>query len=145
MDQTQGHDYAPRYDATPPTTVTGWAAGGVAFAATLMALIGSFQVLAGLVAIVNDDFHRLERRYTLDLDVTTWGWIHLVLGLVVAAAGFALFAQARWAGVVTLVVAVLTAVANFFFLPYYPFWSMLVIALCVWVVWAVTRPGVIRS
>lgn len=145
MAEPHEDSYAPRYDATPPPTVTGWAAGGVAFAAALMAMIGSFQVLAGLVAIIDDDFHVLARGYTFELDVTTWGWIHLILGLVVAAAGFALFAQAAWAGAVAIVAAFLTAVANFLFLPYYPVWSLVVIALCVWVIWAVTRPGVIRS
>ena len=57
-----------------------------------------------------------------------------------ASAGFALFAGATWARVVGIVLAVLVAVANFFPIPYYPFWSILIIALAVWVMWALTRP-----
>jgi hypothetical protein len=59
--------------------------------------------------------------------------------------GHFLYARAAWAGLVALVLAVLSAVANFFFIPYYPFWSILVIALDVWVIWALTRPGVLRT
>ena len=79
-----------------------------------------------------------------DIDTTVWGWIHLVLGVLAVVAGFALFTAATWAGVVTIVVAGLVAVDNFFFIPYSPFWSLLVIALAVWVIWSLTRPNVLE-
>jgi hypothetical protein len=83
--------------------------------------------------------------YAFKVDVTAWGWIHLLLGILVLLAGFALFAQKEWAGVLAIVLAVLSAIANFFAIPYYPWWSILVIALAIWVIWSLTRPGVLRS
>jgi hypothetical protein len=125
--------------------VSGWAIGGIVFAATIMVLIGVFQALAGLVAIFNDEFYVVARNYTFDLDVSAWGWIHLVVGLLVLATGLGLFARAAWAGVTALVLCMLSAVANFFFIPYYPIWALLVIGLDIWVIWALTRPGAINT
>jgi len=119
--------------------VSGWAVGGMAFAATLMILEGAFSTIAGLAALIDDEYFVVVRGYAFDLDVTAWGWIHLILGLAVVVAGFGLFSNATWAGVVAIVLAVLTAIDYFFFIPYAPFWSLLVIALSVWVIWAVTR------
>jgi hypothetical protein len=124
--------------------VSGLAVGGVMFAAVMMILIGVFQAIAGLTAIVDDDFYVIGRNYTFDLDTTAWGWIHLLLGILVLLAGLGLFAQKTWAGMVALALAVLSAIANFFFIPYYPFWTIVEIALAVWVIWALTRPGVLR-
>ena len=130
------------YKAEPP--VSGFAVGGVMFAAVIMILIGVFQSIAGLTAILDDDFFVRTPNYTFDLDTTAWGWIHLLLGILVLLAGLGLFAQKAWAGMVALALAVLSAIANFFFIPYYPFWTIVEIALAVWVIWALTRPGVLR-
>ena len=129
----------------PREPVSGWAIGGLTFAATMLVLIGIFQVIAGLVAIFNDDFYVLTQNYTFDLDASGWGWIHLIIGIAVILVGYFLYAGATWAGVTAIVLAVLSAVSNFFFIPYYPFWSILVIALAVWVIWALTRPGVLGA
>jgi hypothetical protein len=125
--------------------VSGWALGAIAFAATMMTLIGVFQALAGLVAIFNDEFYVVARNYTFDLDVSAWGWIHLVLGIAIFATGLGLFARATWAGIVGIMLCMLSAIANFFFIPYYPIWSLVVIALDIWVIWALTRPGAINT
>ena len=126
----------------PSSAPSGWAIGGMTFAVTMMALIGIFQLIAGLVAIFDDDFYVVTQNYTFDLDTSAWGWIHLLLGILLAVRGLrALLSGATWGAAVAIVLAVLTAVENFFFIPYYPFWSILVIALCVWVIWALTRPG----
>jgi hypothetical protein len=124
---------------------SGWAMAGLTFAACVLVLIGAFQVIAGLTAIFDDEFFVVTRNYTFDLDASAWGWIHLILGLLLVATAFGLFAQSTWAGVTAIVLAMLSAVENFFFIPYYPLWSILVIALCVWVIWALTRPGAIRT
>jgi hypothetical protein len=129
----------------PREPVSGWAIGGLTFAATMLVLIGIFQVIAGLVAIFDDDFYVLTQNYTFDLDTTGWGWIHLIIGIAVILVGYFLYAGATWAGITALVLAVLSAVSNFFFIPYYPFWSIVVIALAVWVIWALTRPGVLGA
>ena len=68
-----------------------------------------------------------------------------ILGVLVALAGMALYSRATWAGIAALFLCVLSAIDNFFFIPYYPFWSILLIALNVWIIWALTRPGAIRT
>ena len=128
-----------------PERVSGWAVAGATFAATMMVLIGSFQFIVGLAAVINDDFFVVTQNYAFDLDISGWGWIHLIMGLLLAAGGFFLFAGRAWAAVLAIVLAGLSALVNFFFIPYYPFWSILVIALDVWVIWALTRPGVTEA
>jgi hypothetical protein len=128
------------YSAARPS---GWAIGGVTFASTIMILVGIFQAFAGLAAIIDDQFYVITQNYAFDLDTTAWGWIHLILGIVVAFAGFALWGRKVWAATVAIFLAMLSAIANFFFIPYYSFWSILMIALAVWVIWALTRPGAV--
>jgi hypothetical protein len=122
--------------------VSGWAVAGITFAGTIMIMIGVFQAIAGLSAIFDDQFYVVTQNYAFDLDVTAWGWIHLLLGILVAVSGYFLFARRTWAAILAITLAVLSAIANFFFIPYYPFWSILMIALAVWVIWSLTRPGV---
>jgi len=125
--------------------VSGWAVGGIAFAGTVMVMIGAFQIMEGIVAIANDSFYLVTRNYTFDLDVTAWGWIHLIIGIVVLATGFSLFARSTWAGVTGIMICALSAISNFFFIPYYPIWALLLIGLNIWVIWALTRPGAIKT
>jgi hypothetical protein len=133
-------EYDARFDGEAPP-LSGWAVGGITFAGTMMIMLGVFHVLDGIAAIANDEFFVATRNYAFDLDVTAWGWFHLVLGVVAVVAGFFLFAGRAWASAVAIAIAVLSAILNFFFIPYYPWWSLLIIALDVWVIWAVTRPG----
>jgi hypothetical protein len=121
--------------------LSGWAVGGIAFAAVLMVMIGTFEAIAGLTAVIDDEFFVVTPEYTLAFDVSTWGWIHLLLGSSVAISGVYLFAGRAWAAVVAIVLAVLVAAANFLFIPYSPFWSITVIALACWVIWSLTRPA----
>jgi hypothetical protein len=133
------------YDRQGPSEVSGWAVGGIVFAASMLTLVGVFHVIAGLVAIFDDEFFVAVRNYTFHLDVTAWGWIHLILGVVMLAVAFGLFGRRTWAGVTAIMLAMLSAVANFFFIPYYPIWSLVVIGLDIWVIWALTRPGAIET
>jgi hypothetical protein len=133
-------------DRTPTgPPVSGWAIGGIVFAATVLTIVGVFQVIAGLVAIFDDNFYVVTANYTFDLDTTAWGWIHLILGILLVITGWGLFSRSAWAGVTAIMLASLSAIANFFFIPYYPFWSLLMIALAIWVIWALTRPGAIET
>ena len=134
-----------QYETSREPTVSGWVVGGITFAGTMLILIGMFQAIDGLVAIFNDDFFLVTQNYTFDLDVTAWGWIHLLLGIAMMIAGWSIFSGKTWAAVVALTLAMLSALANFFFIPYYPLWSLVMIALDCWVIWALTRPGVVRS
>ena len=125
--------------------VSGWASGAATFASVVLMLIGSFQVIAGLTALFNDEFFVVAEQYTFKLDITVWGWLHLLFGLGLVFTGAGLWQRARWAGTTAIVLCGLSAIANFFFLPYYPIWAVVVIALNIWVLWALTRPGVTRD
>ncbi len=120
---------------------SGWATGAIYFAGAMLILIGLFDFFMGLAAIIDDKFFVPLPNYFITLDVTAWGWIHVVLGVVVAAAGLGVFVGATWARVVGIIVAGLSAVANFLFIPHYPIWSVLIIALDVWVIWALAVHG----
>jgi hypothetical protein len=136
----------PRHQGSEPADdVSGWAVGGIVFAGTVLMLIGIFQTIGGLVAIFDDDFYVVTRNYTFDLDTTVWGWIHLLIGILLVFVAWGLFSRSTWAGVTAIFLASLSAVANFFFIPYYPAWSILIIALNIWVIWSLTRPGAIRT
>lgn len=117
------------------------AVGLTVFAGLLMVVIGVFQVIAGVTALVSGEFFISGREHLLPLDTTTWGWIHLLLGVVVGLAGVFLYSGAIWARTLGVVVAVASAVANFAALPSYPMWSTIVIALDVFIIWALTVHG----
>ncbi|GAA3511965.1 DUF7144 family membrane protein [Actinocatenispora rupis] len=114
----------------------GWAVAGSVFAATLLVVTGIFQAIMGIIGIVRHTFYLVTRNYLFDLNTTSWGWIHLVIGALMVVVGLFLFAGASWAAVTAIALAALSAVNNFFFLPHYPFWSILVIALDVFVIWS---------
>jgi hypothetical protein len=134
------------YQAPPrDPPVSGWAASGITFAACVLLIIGVFQAIAGLTAIAGDEFFVVAQNYTFDLDTTAWGWIHLLIGIALLATAIGLFNRSTWAALAAIVLAMLSAVANFFFIPYYPFWAILLIALDVWVIWSLTRPGAVRT
>jgi hypothetical protein len=114
----------------------GWAAGVISFAAVMMMLGGTLQALTGLDALFESESYETTSNYLSGFDVTAWGWIHLIAGVVVAVAGFAVLSRATWARVVGIIVAVVSAIANFAFIPYYPLWSLLIIAFDVLAIWA---------
>jgi hypothetical protein len=118
-----------------------WATGFIMFAGVMMILAGGFQALAGLVALFENEFYVATRNYLLQFDATSWGWIHLLLGLLVLFAGFAVLSGQTWGRVIGVILAVLSALTNFAFIPYYPFWSILIIALDVFIIWALTAHG----
>lgn len=123
------------------TRSSGWY-GMVVFAATMMILLGTFHAIAGLVALFRDDYYLVTRSgLVIDVDYTTWGWVHLLLGILVIAAGAALYAGATWARVVAVAIAMLSALVNLAFLSAYPLWSGIMIAVDVLVIYAVTVHG----
>jgi hypothetical protein len=130
----------------PPVSGSELAAGiGVSFAATLMIVGGIMQVFQGISAIANDEFFVTVANYVVTVDVSTWGWIHLVFGALVILAGFGLFSGSKAAAIFALVLAVLSAIANFGFIPYYPVWALFIIAVDVFVIWAIARSGVLKT
>jgi hypothetical protein len=118
-----------------------WAVGWTIFASIMLMLGGAFQAIYGMVALFNDEFYVVGQEWTFEFDITTWGWIHLILGIAVALAGAGLFSGNVAARSVGVIVASISAVANFMSLPYYPIWSTLVIVLDIAVIWALTLHG----
>jgi hypothetical protein len=128
---------------TPPEPVTGrdvqdspWANGLTIFAAAMMMIIGFWQALAGIAAVAQDKVYAATPEYIYAFDVTGWGWIHLLLGILIICAGVAVFMGSTWARMVAIVLASLSMIANFAFIPHYPVWSLTIIALDAAVIWA---------
>ncbi|MBI5870755.1 MAG: hypothetical protein HZB44_07350 [Actinobacteria bacterium] len=118
-----------------------WAIGYTAFAGLMMIMIGVFHALAGIAAIWENNFYAVTENYIFQFDVTTWGWIQLIGGVVVLLAGFGVFSGALWARIVGVIVAAVSGTISFMFLPYSPVWSILIIAVDVAVIWALTAHG----
>ncbi|WP_405392258.1 hypothetical protein OG596_33190 [Streptomyces sp. NBC_01102] len=112
------------------------ASGWTVFAAVLMIFGGAMAILEGIAAIAKDDVFVATRNYVFQFNLTGWGWIHLILGIVILLAGCALFTGALWARAVGVLGAGLGVVAHFLWLPYYPFWSLVLIAVYIIVIWA---------
>jgi hypothetical protein len=123
------------------STARAWARGGVVLAATLLILIGIFQIFMGIAAIIKQQFFVLGPNYAYVVNTHTWGWIHLGIGIVATLTGFFLFTGILWARIIGVAIAVLSAVANFFFVPYYPIWSLLIIAVDIFAIWAIANAG----
>jgi len=123
------------------TQRSGWAVGYSVFAAVVLCIIGIFHAVAGIVAIVDDTFYVAGEEWVFQFDVTSWGWIHLVMGIVVFVAGIGVMTGNVAARTLGVVVAAISAIANFLWLPYYPVWSIVMIALDVAVIWALTVHG----
>jgi len=120
---------------------SGWAVGWTYFAAMMMILIGIFHALAGLVAILDDEFYVTTRNYVLQFDTTQWGWIHLIVGVLVALSGGWLLKGSVFARTIGVIMALVSAVAGFAWIPYYPVWGILFVAIAVSVIWALTAHG----
>ena len=113
-----------------------WAVGLSLFAGMMMIITGLFNTMEGVVALARNEVYAVTPRYIFAFDLTTWGWIQIVLGIIVLAAGIGVVTGRLWGRVVGITIAALTMLANFAFIPYYPIWSMLIIALNVFVIWA---------
>lgn len=117
------------------------AVGFTVFASVMMLTIGTFQVFAGMTALINDEFFVVTEEWVFQLDVTTWGWIHLILGALIFVAGMALYSGLVWARTIGVILAVVSAVIMFAWLPWYPIWAIIVITLDVLVIWSLTVHG----
>src|SRR5438045_9660158 len=110
------------------TSRQAWARGGMIFAATMMLIIGIFQVIIGITAIARGNLVVIGNSFAYEVSTRGWGWVHLIIGVVAVVAGFFLYTGAGWARGVAIALAVLSALANFFFLPYHPLHALLIIA-----------------
>ncbi|MEU4376807.1 DUF7144 family membrane protein [Pseudonocardia alni] len=113
-----------------------WVVGLSLFAAVMMIVAGVFNALEGFVALFYNEVYLAGPRYVFAFDLTTWGWINLLAGIALVAAGFAVMSGRLWGRVVGIAITLLSMPKNFLFIPYYPVWYLLIIALDVFVIWA---------
>ena len=121
--------------------ISAWV-GWVWFAGIVILTVGFFNVISGLVAVFSSDsLVGLTEQGVVVLDVSTWGWIHLVIGVLLVLTGFALLAGQTWARVVAIILVVLNAIAQFTTLQVTPWWSLVTIVLDIFVLWALIVHG----
>ena len=118
-----------------------WAVSFLILAAALMVIGGIFHFIEGLAAVLNDDFFVVVRGYAFDLDITTWGWIHMIGGTIVAIAGIGLLSGALWARIVAIVAVIASAILNFVTIPYYPVWAIVMLVIDGGILWALLTHG----
>jgi hypothetical protein len=134
-------DERSRMQNVQATQMTGWV-GWIAFAAIIMLILGSFHVIQGLVALFKDEYFLVGKSgLVINVDFTTWGWIHVIGGIIIAAAGLALFTGKVWARTIGVILALGSAIVNVGFLSAYPIWSAIMIGFDVLVIWALTVHG----
>ena len=139
--QDRPRTYATQYDAADQPEQTGWA-GWVAFAGFMLILGSCLQVIAGLVALFNSDYYLVRPSgLVVSVSYTTWGWTHILLGVVSALTGVGLLMGNMLARVVGVILAIVMAVVNMVFIPAYPFWALTLITIDIIVIYAITAHG----
>jgi hypothetical protein len=131
---------APHYEAAPGPGPSAAVTGLTVGAAVLMMLSGAWNFLEGLAAVLRGSFFVVLPNYAYNISVVGWGWFHLILGVVVFAAGCALFTDAFWARVTGVVLVALSTIVNFIYIPYQPVWSIALIVIDLAVIWALLSP-----
>ena len=117
-------------------------AGWTAFGAIMIIISGAVNGIQGLAAVFLDDvFLSGPQGGALILDVTQWGWVHIVLGLALIGVGLGLVRGQMWSRILAVIVLTINMVTQMMLLPAYPFWSIIVIAFDVIVLWAITVHG----
>ncbi|WP_432058055.1 DUF7144 family membrane protein [Streptomyces sp. bgisy022] len=141
----QPHSGPPQGGHRPPVSPEGaaWAAGGATFAGVLLLLNGVLAMFQGIAAIVEDDVYARIGDYVYEVSLIGWGWILLVLGVVAAVVGWGILSSREWARATGIALASLSLVAQFLFLPYAPVWSVIMMAINLFVIWSLANavPG----
>ncbi len=134
----QSGRYVPTGTEREPTGWVGW----VLFAGIMLFMIGTFQAIAGLVALFNHDYYLVTAsKLVIHMNYTAWGWTHLILGVVAVFAGFGVMTGKMWARVFGIALAFLSAVANLAFIGAYPVWGVIIITVDVLVIYALSVHG----
>jgi hypothetical protein len=123
----------------PPPS--GLAIGVTVTAAVILILGGVLHAMQGVVGLANNEFYVTTQNWIFKFDATTWGWVHILVGLLAIGTGIGLFYGAVWARTLGVIVAAVSVFANFVWLPYYPVWAILIIAFDFFVIWALTAHG----
>jgi hypothetical protein len=110
--------------------------GTTTFAGAMLCTVAVFQILEGISAISKDKVYAVTPHYAYQFDLTSWGWIHVVIGAIALATGIGILLGQTWGRVTGIVIAVVSAVVNFMWLPYYPVWATVILAFNGLVIWA---------
>ena len=132
-----------RPDYVGASRMTGWV-GWIVFAATIMIIQGGMSIISGLTGIFRDDTYftgAFGDGQVLVANYATWGWIHLIFGILLLLVGLSLFRGATWARVIAIFLVAINLVAQFTWVGIYPWWSLIMIALDILVLYAVTIHG----
>ncbi|WP_037844609.1 DUF7144 family membrane protein [Streptomyces sp. NRRL F-2747] len=119
-----------------PSPWHGPTSGSTVLAAALMIFGGAMALFEGIAAVAKDDIFLSTRHYVFEFSLAGWGWVHLILGIIVILAGIAVLSGALWARFLGVFVAGLGAIANFLWIPYYPIWATVLVAVNLFIVWA---------
>lgn len=128
----------PGYETVYDKPGSEWAGGIAVFGGCALATLGIFQFFQGLSAALDDDVFVTTQEYVFKFDLTTWGWIHMIIGVVAIVTGAAIIAGKTWGFVLGIIVAVLSALTTFAFMPYYPLWALVILAFDIAVIWALS-------
>lgn len=118
-----------------------WAAGGTLFAGVLLLVDGVLGVIKGIAGIAQDEVYARLGDYVFKFNVEAWGWIHLLVGIVLIVVGAGLLKGAGWARVMGVALAAINVILDFMWLPYTPVWALVSIAISLFVIWALCTDG----
>lgn len=124
-----------------PMEKTGWT-GWVVFASTMLVLVGLFQATVGLVALFKEDYYSVPSgQLAISVNYTTWGWVHVLIGVIALLAGIGLLNGATWARVLGVGIGIVSAFVSFLFTAAFPVWGIILITLNVIVIYAIAAHG----
>jgi len=124
-----------------PTRTSGWV-GWVIFGSMMMIMVGAFQLILGLTALLNSGYYQVRANgLVVNVDYTAWGWVHIVIGALALAAAFGLLAGQTWARVLGIALAMISALVNLAFIAAFPLWAITVITLDLLVIYAIAVHG----
>ena len=124
---------------------TGWT-GWMYFAGTMLLIGGTLSIIYGFIALFNDNWVVFGNTNAVFLDLTGWGWVHVIIGALIVLAGFGVFTGNILARTLGVIVAAISMIANFLWLPVYPFWAIIIIVIDALVIWALmVHGGELRS
>ena len=135
-----GGGEAPR-QYTEDTEVTGWV-GWIVFAGTMMMILGVFHMFEGVIAL----FRHTQIAFpasglTVQVSYSQWGWLQLLAGVLVFFAGLGLFTGRMWARTVGVILVSISALINFAWANLFPFWSLTLLAIDFFVIYAIIAHG----
>ncbi|GAA1935048.1 hypothetical protein GCM10009837_71110 [Streptomyces durmitorensis] len=123
-------------NTSSPRGESPWASGGTMFAGVLMLVYGILGILEGIAGIAKDDVYARIGDYVYKFNLTTWGWIHLILGILLLVTGYGILKGTTWGKACGVALASIAIVVHFLWLPYQPIWALISIAIGIFVIWA---------